>query len=61
MVRSVAPSSITSAAEPERLASMIELWWEEAARNDVLPLDNRPLFAILNPRPTSRQVRSSYE
>jgi hypothetical protein len=50
-----------AAAEPERLAEMVDLWWEEAARNDVLPLDNRPLFAILNPRPTSRQVRSSYE
>ncbi len=48
-------------SEPERLAEMVELWWDEAERNDVLPLDNRPLFAILNPRPTSRQVRSSYE
>ena len=50
-----------AAAEPERLAAMVELWWEEAARNDVLPLDNRPLFAIMNPRPTSRQDRSTYE
>ena len=39
---------------------MVDLWWEEAARNDVLPLDNRPLFAILNPRPTTRQVRDTY-
>ena len=39
---------------------MVELWWAEAADNDVLPLDNRPLFAIMNPRPTSRQVRDSY-
>ena len=42
-----------AAAEPERLAAMVDLWWEEAARNDVLPLDNRPLFAIMNPRPTT--------
>jgi arylsulfatase len=49
-----------AAAEPERLAAMVELWWEEAARNDVLPLDNRPLFAILNPRPTTRQSRTTY-
>jgi arylsulfatase A-like enzyme len=49
-----------AAAEPERLAALIDLWWEEAARNDVLPLDNRPLFAILNPRPTTRQDRSTY-
>ena len=46
-----------AAAEPERLAAMVDLWWEEAARNDVLPLDNRPLFAIMNPRPTTRQDR----
>ena len=49
-----------AAAEPERLAAMVELWWEEAARNDVLPLDNRPLFAIMNPRPTTRQARTTY-
>jgi arylsulfatase len=49
-----------AAAEPERLAAMVDLWWEEAARNDVLPLDNRPLFAILNPRPTTRQSRTTY-
>jgi arylsulfatase len=56
------PSETTdlATAEPERLASMIQLWWDEAARNDVLPLDNRPLFAILNPRPTSRQARAQY-
>ena len=29
--------------------TMIELWWDEARRNDVLPLDNRPLEAILHP------------
>lgn len=28
-------------AEPERLQNMIDLWWEEARRNDVLPLDDR--------------------
>ena len=27
-----------AAAEPERLAAMVERWWEEAARYDVLPL-----------------------
>jgi arylsulfatase len=34
--------------EPERLARMIELWWAEAGRNQVLPLDDRfgPRFAI---------------
>ena len=27
--------------QPERLAEMIELWWGEAERNGVLPLDDR--------------------
>ena len=39
---------------------MIDLWWEEARRNDVLPLDNRPLFAILNPRPSNRRERDVF-
>jgi len=49
-----------AAMEPERLQRMIDLWWEEARDNDVLPLDNRPLYAILNPRPTTRQARNSF-
>jgi arylsulfatase len=49
-----------AAQEPDRLARMIELWWQEAARNDVLPLDNRPLNAILNPRPRRRGSRGRY-
>jgi arylsulfatase len=33
--------------EPERLAAMIELWWREAEKHQVLPLDDRfgPRFA----------------
>ena len=46
--------------EPARLADMIELWWQEARRNDVLPLDNSPLNAILNPRPRRRGARNRY-
>ncbi len=49
-----------AAAEPERLRSMIELWWDEARRNDVLPLDNRLLAAIVHPRPTARADRTRY-
>jgi arylsulfatase len=49
-----------AATEPERLQTMIELWWQEARQNDVLPLDNRPLFAILNPRPTNRRDMEVY-
>jgi arylsulfatase len=36
-----------AAKEPERLAGMIKLWWSEAERHQVLPLDDRfgPRFA----------------
>ena len=37
-------------AEPERLPRMIALWWEEARKYQVLPLDNRPLAALEAPR-----------
>jgi arylsulfatase len=30
-----------AAAEPERLAELIKLWWSEAERHQVLPLDDR--------------------
>ena len=36
---------------PERLADMIERWWVEARRNQVLPLDNRVLHTLVNPKP----------
>ena len=49
-----------AAAEPERLAAMIELWWEEAARHQVLPLDNRILYTILNPKPDHRRPRNRF-
>ena len=40
--------------------SGISTRWQEARRNDVLPLDNRPLQAILNPRPRRRGSRLRY-
>ncbi|HUI04119.1 MAG TPA: arylsulfatase [Acidimicrobiales bacterium] len=49
-----------AAAHPERLAAMVELWWEEARRNDVLPLDNRVLEAIAHPRPDHRAPRDTF-
>jgi arylsulfatase len=56
------PSEVVdrAAEEPERLARMVELWWEEAARYHVLPLDNRILFTILNPRPNRVRERTRY-
>jgi arylsulfatase len=49
-----------AAQEPERLAELVALWWEEARHNDVLPLDNRPLAALLDPRPNRRIARDRY-
>ncbi len=49
-----------AADEPERVARMVDLWWEEAARYNVLPLDNRILFTILNPRPLRVLQRTRY-
>ncbi len=49
-----------AAAEPGRLAEMVALWWEEAERNDVLPLDNRPLWALINKPPDHRRDRSVF-
>ena len=36
---------------------MVERWWEEARRNQVLPLDNRVLHTIVNPKPDWRRPR----
>jgi arylsulfatase len=37
-------------SEPDRLAAMVALWWQEAEKYQVLPLDNRLLEALLDPR-----------
>ena len=46
---------------PDRLAELVALWWEEAARHQVLPVDNRILHTVLNPKPDRRRPRSRYE
>ena len=33
---------------PEKVAELVALWWEEARRNDVLPLDNRVLDVMVH-------------
>ena len=50
------PSEIHDLADqhPDRLADMIERWWVEARRNQVLPLDNRVLHTLVNPKPDRR-------
>ena len=49
-----------AAEHPDRLAEMVELWWEEAERNQVLPLDNRVLWTLVHPKPDRRTPRSRY-
>src|SRR5436190_4839580 len=39
-----------AASEPQRLQALVELWWHEAEAYQVLPLDNRPVAALLSPR-----------
>ncbi len=46
--------------EPARLAALVDLWWQEATDNDVLPLDNRVLWALVHPKPDRRRPRSNY-
>ena len=45
---------------PELLAALIELWWREARQNQVLPLDNRALWALVHPKPDRRRPREVY-
>ena len=45
-----------AAAEPDRLRRMIDLWWSEAERNQVLPLNNQP-----GRHPDRRHRRERYE
>lgn len=46
-----------SAERPEQVAELVALWWEEARRNDVLPLDNRVLWTLAHPKPDRRRER----
>jgi arylsulfatase len=49
-----------AAAAPDRLSEMVERWWDEARRHQVLPLDNRILHTILHPRPRTQRNRLVY-
>ncbi len=49
-----------AAEEPDRLAAMVDLWWDEAARNQVLPLDNRVLWTLAHPKPDHRTPRDRH-
>lgn len=49
--------------EPERLRKMIEMWWAEAGRYDILPLDDRGFAerrAMARPRTDSPRIQQEY-
>jgi hypothetical protein len=49
-----------AAAEPERLRALVALWWNEAEKYQVLPLDNRALSELVLERPSAIPARSRY-
>ena len=51
-----------AATEAARLQALVELWWAEAGRFDVLPLDDRQLqrFHSLRPHPITTRRRFEY-
>jgi arylsulfatase len=49
-----------AAEHPDRVAALVELWWEEARRNDVLPLDNRVWWTLVHPKPDHRTPRDRF-
>jgi arylsulfatase len=53
-------TSDRAAEEPERVADLVARWWEEAERNQVLPLDNRVLWTLAHPKPSQRQPRDRF-
>jgi arylsulfatase A-like enzyme len=49
-----------AASHPEKVREMVDLWWSEARRNQVLPLDNRVLWALVHPKPDRRRQRDRF-
>lgn len=49
-----------SEQRPDKLRELVERWWVEAARYNVLPLDDRPLSELVLQRPTGTPPRSRY-
>jgi arylsulfatase len=49
-----------AADEPAKLEELVQLWWAEAERNGVLPLDNRPFSDFVLDRPQLLPDRHRY-
>ncbi|HVT20133.1 MAG TPA: arylsulfatase [Mycobacteriales bacterium] len=56
------PSECNDLAEeqPDKLRELVDLWWSEAERYQVLPLDDRPLSDLVEDRPTGPPARDAY-
>jgi hypothetical protein len=49
-----------AAQQPDRLAELVARWWDEAGRNQVLPLDNRVLWTLAHPKPSRFAPRDTF-
>jgi arylsulfatase len=49
-----------AATEPGKLQELIDLWWVEAGRNNVLPLDGRRNKRLADPKPRLGRPREHY-
>ncbi|MFN8523269.1 MAG: arylsulfatase [Chloroflexota bacterium] len=45
---------------PARLRELVDLWWAEAGRNNVLPLDGRREQRLTDPKPTIARTRDRF-
>jgi arylsulfatase len=46
--------------QPEKLRELVDCWWNEAERYQVLPLDDRPLSELVDDRPSGLPARTTY-
>jgi arylsulfatase A-like enzyme len=53
-------STDVAGEHPEKLAELERMWWIEAARYDVLPLDGRSVIRAMEPRPTMSEPRTKF-
>ena len=56
----VAEAHDVAAEHPEKLDELVALWWREAEKHQVLPLDNRALSELVIERPSLVPPRSRY-
>jgi arylsulfatase len=60
VVDDIAETRDLAGIHPAVLSDLVTLWWNEAERNQVLPLDNRVLWALTHPKPDRRASRDRF-